>query len=116
MTTGDRYRAFARQCLLRAQRATDIKHRDPLLDMATSWVDAAARVDRQQGLRREFNDIVGKAIRYLSDARQAPAIDGNGNGRIEQADGGGQPRQPDGASLDRHGRELSSKRGETSVE
>ena len=34
MTTPDRYRAFARECMQWAEKAKDIKHREILLDMA----------------------------------------------------------------------------------
>ena len=43
MTTPDRYRAFARECMQWAEKAKDIKHRETLLDMSTCW-ETAARV------------------------------------------------------------------------
>src|SRR6516164_2655295 len=44
MTTPDRYRAFARECMQWAEKAKDIKHRETLLDMSACWAETAAHV------------------------------------------------------------------------
>jgi hypothetical protein len=85
--------------------------------MATCWVDAAARLDHQHALNRQFREMVGDANRHLSNALHASAIDGNnGNGRLKQTDGDGLPKKADGVGLDEDARQLFRERGETSAE
>ena len=45
MSTAERYRAFACECMRWAERAQDVEHRETMLDMATRWAQAAALVD-----------------------------------------------------------------------
>ena len=60
MATAEEYRKFARECLGWANRAQTVEHREILLDMATCWVEAAARLDQQRkclNASRAKNDI-----------------------------------------------------------
>jgi hypothetical protein len=60
-----------------ADRAKSIERREILLDMATSWVEVAARLDHQHALIDRFGAIVSEANRQLSDSKRAASINGN---------------------------------------
>ena len=109
MTAAERYRAFARACMGWADRAKAIERREILLDMATSWVEVAARLDHQHALIDRFGAIVSEANRQLSDSKRAAAI--NGNGRPKEMES--QPKEADGVSVAKYQRQLP---GETSAE
>jgi hypothetical protein len=101
MSTAEKYRAFARQCVGWADSADTIAHRETLLDMATRWVEAAARLD-------------------LSDAKSSTRAARNTSG----ADGGGLPKETNGGAqlkpseAARHAKRQHQQqdRGETSVD
>jgi hypothetical protein len=57
----DQYRAFARECIKWSWRAQTIEHREVLLDMATYWAKAAARLDCQHGLTNDAAAWAGEA-------------------------------------------------------
>ena len=80
MSNAERYRAFARECMQRAERARSIGRREALLDTAMTWGEAAARVDHQYALIDEFHDTVCEAKYALRTAT-------DGSGLIMQANG-----------------------------
>ena len=84
MSNVERYRAFARECMRRAECARSIKRREALLDMATTWAEAAAQVDRHYALIGLFDGSVREALDNLLAAT-------DGNGPIMQANGSGHP-------------------------
>ena len=97
MSTADRYRAFACECMRWAERAQDVERRETLLEMATRWAQAAALVDHQHTLIEQFNGLAVGAKRQLSTARQAK-------------DGGGPIKAADGSELTVDRNELAKKR------
>jgi hypothetical protein len=56
-TEADQYRAFARECIKWSRSAETVERREVLLDMATHWVEAAARLD----YRQPHNDFATRA-------------------------------------------------------
>ena len=85
MTTADRYRAFARECIGWARSAKNIKHRETLLDMATHRVHAAARLDHQNGENDELDQMVRKAKeKTVTETRRTPVA----KAKHETGDGG----------------------------
>ena len=95
MSTAERYRAFARECMRWAERATGIEHREALLDMATAWAEAAARFDHQHDLIGQFN----KATVIASSRLQAAKRPTNGSNEppaeseVGPTDGRGEPNE-----------------------
>jgi hypothetical protein len=87
MSTTQRYRAFARECIRWAHSAQTIKHREILLDMATHWVHAAARLDYLKGQSDEFDELVRQAQAKLATAR-VEATNGSGQSKDETGEGG----------------------------
>jgi hypothetical protein len=86
MSNGEKYRALARECMRRAERARSIERREALLDMATGWAEAAAQVDHQVALIDRFDESVRKArdnLRVATDGR-GPIVQANGSGQTEQ--------------------------------
>jgi hypothetical protein len=73
MPTAREYRAFARRCIAQAERAEDIERRKTLLEMASSWTEAAALLDRSVGLAEGFNKSVIQAHRNLVAVLKAAA-------------------------------------------
>jgi hypothetical protein len=67
MSTAERYRAFARECMHWAANSKDLAHREVLLDMATCWLGAAS------ALRHRIN---GEARDGL---RNAPQLSSSGH-------------------------------------
>jgi hypothetical protein len=61
MSTAEQYRAFARECITWASNAKDVAHREILLDMATHWVHAAARLDHQNSQNDTLDSLVRQA-------------------------------------------------------
>jgi hypothetical protein len=110
MATAEEYRRFARECLGWADRAQTVEHREILLDMATCWAEAAARL-QQHGL---CDQLVREAKGRLSGSRRASAIDGNG--RSKRTDGRTKPNNADGVGLAKHERRLPREGGGTSSE
>ena len=85
MSTAERYRAFARECIGWASSAKDIKHRETLLDMATHWVHAAARLDHQNGQNDELDQIVRKPATETRRTAVAKAKHETGDGGFGSA-------------------------------
>ena len=89
MERAERYRAFARKCMRWANRAQTIEHRERLLDLATTWAEAAARLDHQYVLLDKFQRVTTEAQSSLHSA-----IEGiTGAVLIEEADGIGRTEQ-----------------------
>jgi hypothetical protein len=113
MSTAEQYRAFARECMKRAESAKTIEHHEILLDMATHWAEAATRLDHHHALIDQFGELVNNAKANLRAARKASAADGSSLSK--QTNGGGQPKPPEAAS---HAKYQYSRRerGETSAD
>jgi hypothetical protein len=72
-----------------ADRAQTVEHREILLDMATCWAEAAARLQHRYALLGQFDDLVSKAKGHLPGSPRASAVDGMGeqmNGSDAQAE------------------------------
>lgn len=90
MPDAERYRAFARQCMRWAGRDHNtIEHREALLEMATSWAEAAALLDRTFALVDQFDGLACKARnspRAATDGHRE-TMNGNGSGETKHTDG-----------------------------
>ena len=53
----EQYRAFARECMKWANSANTIEQREILLDMATHWAEAGARLDHQHAFIGQFGEL-----------------------------------------------------------
>jgi len=96
MSKAEKYRAFARECMRWAEHAQiSIEHREALLDIATAWAEAAARLDYQFALIEQLDDLVheaGKNLRAASDGN-GQSLQGNGSGQTKQMDDLGGTKQ-----------------------
>ena len=106
MSNAERYRAFARECMQRAERARSLKRREALLDMATTWAEAAAQVDRHYALIDMFDELVREAIDNLVAAT-------DGSGRVMQANGSDPTEHTNGHC---EAKQQSGERGDASAE
>jgi len=114
MSTAEQYRAFARECIKWADSAAKtIEHREILLEMATHWAEAAARLEHQHALIDDFDELVNNARANLHAAHKVSATDGRG--RSQQTNGSGQPRPSEVVSYAKHHHQ-PPERGETSIE
>ena len=88
MSEADKYRAFARECIGWAEQAQiSIEHREALLDMATTWAEAAARLDLGFALIEQFDDLARKARKNLqaTSARSGQTLQRNDGGQTKRA-------------------------------
>ena len=86
MSEAAKYRAFARECIRWAERAQiSLEHREALLDMATTWAKAAARLDLQFALIEQFDNLARKARRAAPEG-SGQTLQGNGSGQTKQTD------------------------------
>jgi hypothetical protein len=103
MSEVDKYRAFARECMRWAERAQNsIEHREALLDMATAWAEAAARLDHLFALNDQFADLAceaSKNLRAATDGHRQP-VQGNGSGQTNPTDDYGGTKQQWGERRD----------------
>ena len=94
MSEAEKYRAFARECIRWAEHAQNsVEHREALLDMATAWAEAAARLDLGFALIEQFDDLASEARKNLeaaTDGHRQPT-QGNGGGQTNQSDDYGGP-------------------------
>lgn len=86
MTTVAHYRAFARECLRWAQRAKNTERREALLELATTWAEAAARVDYQRTLLDQFKTLATNASRMIDAAGANTNIGAKSRRRTELAE------------------------------
>jgi hypothetical protein len=105
MATAEEYRTFARECISWADRAQTVERREILLDMAVCWAEAAARLDQQQALLGQLDEIESTK-RRLSGCHRASAIGVHGR---NQAKGSALPKHANGANLVEHERQTASR-------
>jgi hypothetical protein len=103
MSQAENYRAFARECMRWAERTQiSIEHREALLDMATTWAQAAAQLDYQFALIGQFDDLARKARKNLRAGSEGSeqTLQKNASGQTKQTDdiGGIDVLQSDRAS------------------
>ena len=67
----EQHRAFARECMKWADSANTTEQREILLDMATHWAEAGARLNHQQALIGQFGELTSKAKANLRAASRA---------------------------------------------
>ena len=98
MSKAERYRAFARECMRRAERARSTEHREALLDLATTWAEAAAQVDHNFALVDMYDESVRDAIDSLRAALDGnwPIMQANGSDPTEQTDDHCEAKQQSG--------------------
>jgi len=95
-STPEQYRALARECMKWADSAKTIEQREILLDMATHWAEAAARLDHQHALIGLFGELMSKA--KANPRAVSKVLAAHGSGLSKHTNGSGQPKQPEAAS------------------
>ena len=71
MSKAEQFRAFARECMASAESTDDIDQREALLQLATQWAFAAARLDHENGIDRPLQGSIDAAKRKIRGARGA---------------------------------------------